>query len=150
MRQKEESLVMALTFFMFYLLNMMILVFGNPTVTDWVYNLCPNVSYDLHKIASAMIEEKQNNQELSPLPDGYELDDSKSTQRVFCLKHKFGAWAKYSWSGNSSQLESSPGWLYKITPYIIMLGIPLILTGLSMPLKFMKVNYEKFMEIITR
>lgn len=150
MRQNEETYTRALAFLIFYLLNMMILVFGNPTVTDFVYGLAPNVSYEMHQIASSMIEEKQNGQELSPLPEGYSIDVSKSTQRIFCLRHKYGAWAKYSWTGNSTQLDGRPGWLYTTTPFIIMLGVPLILTGISMPLKFMKVSYEKFVDLITR
>lgn len=150
MRQNEETYMRALVLFMFYLLNMMILMFGNPDVTDFVYGLCPNVSYELHEVASTMIDERQNGQVLSPLPEGYEIDEARSTQRVFCLRHKYGAWAKYSWTGDSQQLDGDPGWLYRVTPYIIALGIPLILTGISMPLKFMKVSYEKFVDLITQ
>lgn len=150
MRQNEETYIRALVFFMFYMLNMMILVFGNSAVTDFIYGLAPNVSYELHQVASSMIEEKRNGQELSPLPDGYSIDVSKSTQRVFCLRHKYGAWAKYSWSGSHTALESSNGWLFKVTPFIFLLGVPLILTAISMPLKFMKKNYEKFVDFITQ
>ena len=148
MRRNFETCLLALAMFLFYSVNMIIIVLGNPAVSDFVFNLCPNFSHEIHDLACSMIDQKRNGQELSPLPEGYEIDKERTSQRVFCIRHKYGAWAKYTWTSEHSQLDSSPGWLYKFSPYIVILGISLSLTVISLPFKFTRNSFKKFLGLM--
>ena len=44
-------------------------------------------------------------------PDGVSLHESKTTQRIFCLKASDGSWARWVWTGGTTMpLETGVGW----------------------------------------
>lgn len=95
-------------------------------IGDAIY---PDVNTEMWNLGAEMVRTGEMPQ---AWPDGIKLDESETTQRIFCLRDWDGSWAKWVWSGGSTiPLDSGIGWFFYVA-YGVVPGLLSILVGFGL------------------